>query len=150
MRENGRDWGWDWGGEAGKRSKVALWATAVMMREPPEAPMDSIRLLSFDCCGWWGWPGGQYGEEEEDDDDDDAGAVTISGEIDDSGRAPGRMKFAGEGTKPNALEAFGMEKSFISLFMMMPVSGTMSWEPKRRLMVVVREMANPSASTTLI
>lgn len=43
-----------------------------------------------------------------------------------------------------------MEKSFISLFMMTPVSGTMSWEPKRRLTVVVREMAIPveSAVTT--
>lgn len=30
--------------------------------------------------------------------------------------------------------------------MMTPVSGTMSWEPKRRFMVVVREMAMPLLS----
>ena len=39
-----------------------------------------------------------------------------------------------------------MEKSFISLFMMTPVSGTTSWLPKSRLTVVVREMAMPEAS----
>ena len=76
--------------------------------------------------------------------------MTISGEIDESGRAPGRMKFAGEGTNPKALDALGMEKSFISLFMMMPVSGTMSCEPKRRLIVVVRDMASPDSSMTLM
>ena len=48
--------------------------------------------------------------------------------------------------KPKALEAPGMEKSFISLFMMTPVSGTMTREPKRRLMVVVSETAMPLAS----
>jgi len=37
----------------------------------------------------------------------------------------------------------GTEKSFISLFMITPVAGTMSWEPKRVLMVLVREMARP-------
>lgn len=35
---------------------------------------------------------------------------------------------------------------FISLFMMTPVSGTMSCEPNRRFTVVVREMAMPDAS----
>jgi len=40
----------------------------------------------------------------------------------------------------------GMEKSFISLFMMMPVSGIMSWEPKWRLTVLVRVTAMPVAS----
>ena len=40
----------------------------------------------------------------------------------------------------------GMEKSFISLFMMTPVSGTTSWLPKSRLTVVVSEMAIPEAS----
>jgi len=37
----------------------------------------------------------------------------------------------------------GTEKSLISLFMITPVAGTMSWEPKRVLMVLVREMARP-------
>jgi hypothetical protein len=37
----------------------------------------------------------------------------------------------------------GTEKSFISLFIITPVAGTMSWEPKRVLMVLVREMARP-------
>ena len=41
---------------------------------------------------------------------------------------------------------FGMEKSFISLFMITPVAGTMSWEPKRRLMVLVMLIAMPEAS----
>ena len=66
--------------------------------------------------------------------------------MDERGRLPGRMKLAGEGTKPKALVEFGMEKSFISLFMMMPVSGTMRREPKVRLMVLVEEMARPEAS----
>lgn len=39
-----------------------------------------------------------------------------------------------------------MEKSFISLFMMTPVSGTQSCEPKSRFIVVVREMDMPVAS----
>jgi hypothetical protein len=41
-----------------------------------------------------------------------------------------------------------MEKSFISLFMMTPVSGTMTRLPKRVLIVVVREMAMPDLSVT--
>lgn len=41
-----------------------------------------------------------------------------------------------------------MEKSFISLFNMTPVSGTMTREPKRVLMVVVRLIAMPLASAT--
>lgn len=51
---------------------------------------------------------------------------TIVGEMDERGRLPGRIKFEGEGTKPNALDWLGMEKSFISLFMITPVSGTQS------------------------
>ena len=40
----------------------------------------------------------------------------------------------------------GIEKSFISLFIMTPVAGTMSWEPNRRLMVLVMLIASPLAS----
>src|SRR4051812_33362882 len=47
---------------------------------------------------------------------------------------------------PNAFEDPGMLKSFISLFMITPVSGTMTVEPKRRLIVVVREIAMPDLS----
>lgn len=35
---------------------------------------------------------------------------------------------------------------FISLFMMMPVSGIMTWLPKIRLIVLVIEMARPPLS----
>lgn len=38
------------------------------------------------------------------------------------------------------------KKPFISLFMITPVSGTMTWEPKKRLMVVVSERARPEES----
>ena len=51
---------------------------------------------------------------------------------------------------PKALEAPGMEKSFISLFMIKPVSGTIILEPNQRLMVLVSDMVmpDPSAVTT--
>ena len=63
-----------------------------------------------------------------------------------SGLFPGAMKLAGEGEYPNALLESGMLKSFISLFMMTPVSGTTNREPNKRLMVVVSEIAIPEAS----
>lgn len=44
----------------------------------------------------------------------------------------------------------GGDVPFISLFMIIPVSGTMSWEPKRRFTVVVSVMAIPEASTVTI
>ena len=35
-------------------SWAAFWATAVMIREPPDAPMDRIRRLSWICsCSWF-------------------------------------------------------------------------------------------------
>lgn len=40
----------------------------------------------------------------------------------------------------------GGEEPFISLFMITPVSGTMMWEPKKRLIVVVIERAMPEES----
>lgn len=49
----------------------------------------------------------------------------------------GGVRGGEEGLQP------GTEKSFISLFMITPVAGTMSWEPKRVLMVLVSEMARP-------
>lgn len=45
---------------------------------------------------------------------------------------------------------FGMEKSFISLFIITPVAGTISWEPNRRLIVLVMLIAMPDASATEI
>lgn len=45
---------------------------------------------------------------------------------------------------------FGIEKSFISLFMMTPVVGTMSPEPKMKLMVLVKLIAIPEASAAAI
>jgi hypothetical protein len=42
----------------------------------------------------------------------------------------------------------GIEKSFISLFMMTPVSGTMTKDPKRVLIVVVKLIAIPLLSAT--
>lgn len=71
---------------------------------------------------------------------------TMVGEMLLRGLLPGRMKFEGEGMKPKALDWLGMLKSFISLLRMMPVWGTTSWEPKRRFMVVVREIERPVAS----
>ena len=70
--------------------------------------------------------------------------------MDESGRFPGEIKLASVGIKPNAFEEFGIEKSFISLFMMIPVSGTISWEPKKVLTVVVIEMAIASLSVVTI
>ena len=70
----------------------------------------------------------------------------MKGLIDESGRLPGLMKFAGDGLKPKGFFPFGNEKSFISLFMMIPVMGSISRDPKRRLTVLVSETAMPKAS----
>ena len=67
---------------------------AVMIREPPAAPVEMYR--------------------------DPSGYSAMTGVIDERGRLPGRMKFMGEGTKPKALVTLGMEKSFISLFIIIP------------------------------
>ena len=61
----------------------------------------------------------------------------------DRGRFPGATKLAGLGLNPKRLVVFGMEKSFISLFIMMPVSGTIICDPQKPLTVVVRVMAMP-------
>lgn len=43
-----------------------------------------------------------------------------------------------------------MDIPFISLFMMIPVSGTMIWLPNSRLIVVITEIARPVWSATAI
>jgi len=73
-----------------------LWIVAVMIREPPAAPTEIYREPS--------------------------GYSMTTGVIEERGRLPGRMKFEGEGTKPNAFVTLGMEKSFISLLRMIPGS----------------------------
>lgn len=45
----------------------------------------------------------------------------MMGVMDERGRLLGRMKLMGLGTKPNSLEVPGIEKSFISLFIMTPI-----------------------------
>lgn len=44
----------------------------------------------------------------------------------------------------------GIEKSFISSLRITPVSGTMTVDPKSRLIVVVKEIAMPDASAATI
>lgn len=48
-------------------------------------------------------------------------SVIIVGVIDDNGRFPGLMKFAGDAAKPYALVCPGVEKSSISSFNIIPV-----------------------------
>ena len=57
-------------------------------------------------------------------------SVTIVGDIEDMGRLNGRIKLAGEGGYPKALILPGVEKSSISLFMMIPVDSETNNEPK--------------------
>ncbi len=96
-----------------------------MMRLPPAEPTTKYRVL-FDRNS------------------------TMVGDIDERGRFPGRMKLEGEGMKPKKLEELGIEKSFISLFMMTPVESTINCEPNKVLMVVVKLIAMPEASATTI
>ena len=95
------------------------------MREPPAAPTAMYKASAARVA---------------------LGCSTMTGEMEDSGRLPGRMKFAGDGMKPNALLVLGMLKSFISLLRIRPVSGTTTCEPKRRFTVVVSVMARPATS----
>jgi hypothetical protein len=64
----------------------AFWIVEVMIREPPAAPMVAKRVLLLE------W-------------------VIINGLILESGRFPGRMKLASEGTYPKAFVVLGIEKS---------------------------------------
>ena len=45
-----------------------------------------------------------------------------------------------------AFVVFGTEKSFISLFIITPVSGTITCEPKKRFNVLVSDVVIPLAS----
>ncbi|EZF98240.1 hypothetical protein H113_01934 [Trichophyton rubrum MR1459] len=83
---------------------MTLWSVPVIIWEPPAAPLTKYREPS--------------------------GRVMMVGQMEESGRLPGRMKFDGEGLYPKELLCPGTEKSSISLFMMMPVSGTMTRLPK--------------------
>ncbi len=128
------------------------------MREPPALP-----AARYNCSG-------AIRSDDDDDDDDDVfitdevfaegptggsgscgsdGMVTMVVEMDDTGRLPGRMKFCGDGAKPKALLTLGLLKSSIWLFMTMPVSGTMTCEPKSRFTVVVMLMVKPERSAAV-
>lgn len=50
--------------------------------------------------------------------------------MDDMGLLDGSMKFAGAGGNDAVVLLFGMEKSSISLFNMIPVLGDMNTDPK--------------------
>jgi hypothetical protein len=92
--------------------------------------------------------------------------TAMIGEIEDRGRFPGLIKLFGVGGYPNPLVVLGVEKSrFVSLvslskhfahlpsiweFNTIPVSGTMTWLPKGRFVVVVREKTKPSLSDVTI
>ncbi len=54
----------------------------------------------------------------------------------------------GDGHNPNAFGIPGIEKSSISSFRMMPVSGSITREPNTRLIVDVIDTAMPFESTT--
>lgn len=66
----------------------------MMIREPPAAPTEIYN--------------------------DPSGYSAMMGVIEERGLLPGRIKLIGDGTKPKALVTLGIEKSFISLFMMIP------------------------------
>jgi hypothetical protein len=68
------------------------------------------------------------------------------GAFEESACLPGLMKFAGDGIYPKTFKTPGIEKSFMSLFMITPVSGTMICEPSQVLMDLVRDRASPDVS----
>lgn len=72
---------------------------------------------------------------------------TIVGVIDESGRFPGTIKFAGAGGLAPPVVLNGIEKSSISLFRTIPVDGDIICAPKYEFTVVVMETAFRSAST---
>ena len=59
-----------------------------------------------------------------------------------------REEIQGEGHKPKSFTTPGVEKSSISSFIMMPVSGSRTWDPKSKFTVDVTATAMPSLSTT--
>jgi len=58
-----------------------------------------------------------------------------------------RKPLHGDGHNPNVFGTPGIEKSSISSFRMTPVSGSITWEPNGRLIVVVTDAAMPLEST---
>ena len=56
-------------------------------------------------------------------------SMTMTGQVDDNGLFPGRMKFVGDGGTPNAFVTLGELKSSISLLKIMPVLGDILMEP---------------------
>lgn len=74
-----------------------------MIREPPAAPITSLASP--------------------------VGITMTAGHIEDSGRLPGTIKFAGDGGMPKMLVIFGEEKSSISSLKMIPVSSPRRLEP---------------------
>jgi len=58
-----------------------------------------------------------------------------------------RKTLHGDGHNPNAFGTPGIEKSSISSFRMIPVSGSITWEPNSRLTVDVTDTAMPLEST---
>lgn len=68
------------------------------------------------------------------------------GVIDDSGRFPGTMKFAGGGGAAPPVVLIGMEKSSISLLRTIPVVGDIICAPKYEFTVLVIETAFLSLS----
>jgi hypothetical protein len=74
------------------------------------------------------------------------GFSTITGLMEDCGRFPARMKLFGDGSKPKKFVLPGMEKSFISLLSITPLSGSISLAPKAVLTVLVRETTSPQRS----
>ena len=78
-------------------------------------------------------------------------SVIILGDIDDSGRFPGRMKLAGEGGYPKKLFLPGVEKSSISLFMMIPVDSETNIEPKLKMKSVhLKDVSNIGAVSSYL
>jgi hypothetical protein len=74
----------------------------------------------------------------------------IVGVMEESGRLPGAMKFAGAGGRLSGggVPSAGTEKSSIWLFTTMPVDGDSRCAPKRWFSVVVIATAFRSPSTT--
>jgi hypothetical protein len=57
-------------------------------------------------------------------------SIIILGHMDDRGRFPGNMKFAGDAGTPKKLMVPGVEKSSISLLYRIPVLEPITFEPK--------------------
>uniref|UniRef100_A0A7C9CLV6 Uncharacterized protein n=1 Tax=Opuntia streptacantha TaxID=393608 RepID=A0A7C9CLV6_OPUST len=94
--------------------------TAGIIFIPPLPPMTPANLLSF---------------------------RTMMGVMEDRGRFPGCMKFAGAGGSCSGLFSVGVEKSSISLLRTIPVEADSTPAPNTEFTVVVIDTAFLSAST---